>query len=155
MPRFRTLSTLSATLVAGLLIGVNFRSSSKQIFPNPPAGTVILQDAQKEYGWPLKAVGRAGFVLPEKEFERWRKERQWYFVGLALDRNDGKVIRYQDKATVTREPDGIHVVYDGYIDKGNIAINAVVLLVCSTIALFLSEYLLRRRDARAKLKAPA
>lgn len=155
MRRFRTLSTLTATLVAGLLIGVNFRSTTKQIFPNPPAGTVILQDAQKEYGWPLKAVGRAGFVLPEKEFERWRKERQWYFVGLALDRNDGKVIRYQDKATVTREPDGIHVTYDGYVDAGNLAINAAVLLACSALALCLCEYLLRRRDARAKAKVAA
>lgn len=155
MPRFRTLSTLTATLVAGLLIGVNFRSKTKQIFPNPPAGTVILQDDQKEYGWPLKAVGRAGFVLPEKEFERWRKERQWYFIGLALDRNDGKVIRYQDKATVTREADGIHVLYDGYIDAGNLAINAAVLLACSAFALCLCEYLLRRRDARAKLKVAA
>jgi len=155
MPRYRTLSTLTATLVAGLLIGVNIRSKPKQIFPDPPAGTGILQDAKNEYGWPMKAVGRAGFVLSEKEFQRWRKEGQWYFVGLALDRNDGKVIRFQDKATVTREADGIHVLYDGYIDAGNLAINAAVLLACSALALFLCEYLLRRRDARAKTKASA
>jgi len=155
MPRFRTLSTLTATLVAGLLIGVNIRSKATQTFPNPPPGTVILKDARNEYGWPLKAVGRAGFVLPEKEFQRWCLEPEWYRIGRALDRNDGKVIRFQDKATVTREPDGVHVLYDGYVDNGNLAINAAVLLACSALALFLCEYFLRRRDARAKAKVPA
>ncbi len=155
MRRLHTLSTLTATLVAGLLIGVNIRSTTKQTFPNPPVGTVILQDARNEYGWPLKAVGRAGFVLPEKEFQRWCLEPEWYRIGRALDRKDGRVVRFQDKATVTREADGVRVTYDGYIDGGNIAINAAVLLALSTLALVLCEYLLRRRDARAKAKASA
>lgn len=154
MPRFRLLPFLVAMLVAGVLLGVNFHSVPKRFVSSEPGLERYLLDVRNEYGWPLESVGRAGIVIPDEEFRRWRREsKEWDRVGLALDGNVGTALRLEH-STITRESEGVQILYERYLYKGYLAVNAAILLACSALALFLCEFFLRRRDARSNPGVP-